>query len=166
MDVLRTVAHELTHALQHERESLPDTAGDTGSPFENEANARAGILMREYAQLHPEFFAQGLQEATAKSQFNKCYQTAQKLFQQAEKKNLNPILYQVAGYKGNGEQADANWLKVPQEYWQHYVTVIDNVVLDPTAKQFGPDKAEKYSMQELQSQWDQMYQILPKETFN
>jgi hypothetical protein len=64
MDVLRTVAHELTHALQHERESLPDTAGDTGSPFENEANARAGILMREYAQLHPEFFNHGLAESS------------------------------------------------------------------------------------------------------
>ena len=56
MDVFRTVAHELTHAHQHEREAVPATAGETGSKYENEANARAGILMREYAQLHPEFF--------------------------------------------------------------------------------------------------------------
>ncbi len=56
MDVLRTVAHELTHRRQHERESVPDRAGETGSPWENEANARAGILMRDYARLHPDYF--------------------------------------------------------------------------------------------------------------
>jgi len=62
MDVLRTVAHELTHRHQHERESVPTDAGETGSPYENEANARAGILMRDYARLHPEYFAVGQAE--------------------------------------------------------------------------------------------------------
>jgi hypothetical protein len=59
MDVLRTVAHELTHTHQHERETVPDDAGETGSPYENEANARAGVLMRDYGQLHPELFDAG-----------------------------------------------------------------------------------------------------------
>ena len=59
MDVLRTVAHELTHKHQHERETVPDDAGETGSEFENEANAQAGILMRDYAALHPEYFTAG-----------------------------------------------------------------------------------------------------------
>ena len=61
MDVLRTVAHELTHTHQHERdgEKMGMDAGETGSPWENEANARAGILMRDYARLHPDYFALG-----------------------------------------------------------------------------------------------------------
>jgi hypothetical protein len=61
MDVLRTVAHELTHKHQHERdgERMGPDAGETGSPWENEANARAGVLMRDYAKLHPEYFAAG-----------------------------------------------------------------------------------------------------------
>jgi hypothetical protein len=61
MDVLRTVAHELTHRHQHERDGkrMGPAAGETGSPYENEANARAGILMRDYARLHPEYFASG-----------------------------------------------------------------------------------------------------------
>jgi hypothetical protein len=59
MDVLRTVAHELTHKHQHEREEVPSDAGETGSRFENEANARAGILMRDYGRLHPELFNAG-----------------------------------------------------------------------------------------------------------
>ena len=62
MDVLRTVAHELTHRRQHEREDVPSSAGETGSPYENEANARAGILMRDYARLHPEYFEAGQAE--------------------------------------------------------------------------------------------------------
>jgi len=59
MDVLRTVAHELTHKHQHEREAVPADAGETGSQYENEANAQAGILMRAWAQEHPEHFAAG-----------------------------------------------------------------------------------------------------------
>ena len=69
MDVLRTIAHELTHKRQHETTEVPDDAGETGSPFENEANARAGILMREYGKHHPEFFlpsGEELDEGAAK----------------------------------------------------------------------------------------------------
>ena len=56
MDVLRTLAHELTHRKQDEREDMPSDAGETGSSYENEANAQAGVLMRDYAELHPEYF--------------------------------------------------------------------------------------------------------------
>lgn len=61
MDVLRTVAHELTHKHQHERDGnrMGTDAGETGSPWENEANARAGVLMRDYGRLHPELFDAG-----------------------------------------------------------------------------------------------------------
>jgi hypothetical protein len=56
MDVLRTLAHELTHHRQEEVQGMPDDAGITGSSFENEANAVAGILMRDFGQAHPEYF--------------------------------------------------------------------------------------------------------------
>jgi hypothetical protein len=59
MDILRTVAHELVHHSQQEQQDLPPSAGETGSEYENEANARAGELMREYGQQHPELFEPG-----------------------------------------------------------------------------------------------------------
>jgi hypothetical protein len=64
MDILRTLAHELTHYRQHERlgKSMPDTAGRTGSPYENEANAEAGIIMRHFQNRYPEFFASTVSE--------------------------------------------------------------------------------------------------------
>jgi predicted chitinase len=56
LDVLRTVAHELVHCAQHQTHPLPPDAGETGSRWENDANARAGIIMRDWANTHPEQF--------------------------------------------------------------------------------------------------------------
>lgn len=56
MDILRTTAHELAHCRQHEVSPLPDHAGETGSKWENQAHAIAGVIMRDYADAHPELF--------------------------------------------------------------------------------------------------------------
>ena len=58
MDILRTVAHELVHCRQHELSPLPDEAGETGSRWENEAHAKAGELMRDYADANPTKFGE------------------------------------------------------------------------------------------------------------
>ena len=46
LDILRTMAHEFTHRKQAEQETLPANAGETGSRWEDEANAMAGRIMR------------------------------------------------------------------------------------------------------------------------
>jgi len=51
-DVCRSLAHELTHHRQNELHMLEDNSGDTGSSIEDEANAMAGILMRDYGKLN------------------------------------------------------------------------------------------------------------------
>lgn len=51
-DVCRSLAHELTHHRQNELDLLTNTAGDTGTDIENDANAMAGILMRDYGRLN------------------------------------------------------------------------------------------------------------------
>jgi hypothetical protein len=52
VDILRTLAHELVHYHQHQTGQNLD--GDTGSDTENEANAEAGVIMRNFAQKHPD----------------------------------------------------------------------------------------------------------------
>jgi len=47
IDVMRTIAHEMVHYKQSATYT-PD--GQTGSDDENEANAVAGIILRDYAQ--------------------------------------------------------------------------------------------------------------------
>lgn len=49
-DLLRTLAHELTHHKQNLENRLYAEAGETGSDIENEANTQAAIIMRKYGQ--------------------------------------------------------------------------------------------------------------------
>jgi len=54
LDILRTFAHEVVHYKQvMDGKNMSSTAG---SMIENQANAKAGELMRKYGQLHPELF--------------------------------------------------------------------------------------------------------------
>lgn len=54
MDILRTVSHEFIHYKQ-----VMDgkkISSHPGSSAENEANAKAGEIVRKYGKLHPELF--------------------------------------------------------------------------------------------------------------
>ena len=55
-DVFRTLAHELVHYKQDIQNRLEPNSGKTGHPHENEANAAAAIMMRNFAQIKPEMF--------------------------------------------------------------------------------------------------------------
>ena len=57
IDVLRTLAHELIHYKQDSEGRIHDESGATGSDEENEANAGAGIIMRDFDQAYPELNA-------------------------------------------------------------------------------------------------------------
>ena len=60
MDIFRTLAHELVHAKQDEDGRIKDVSkeGETGSEVENEANAKAGIHMRNFGRANPDMFKQ------------------------------------------------------------------------------------------------------------
>lgn len=53
-DVLRTLAHELVHHKQREDNRVLDGSDD--SDIEAEANAKAGVLMRQFRNIRPEMF--------------------------------------------------------------------------------------------------------------
>ena len=54
-DVFRTLAHELVHYKQRQENRITPESGETGSDEENEANAQAGVVMRNYSQANPTF---------------------------------------------------------------------------------------------------------------
>jgi len=57
MDVCRTLAHEMVHFKQDlDKQLEDDDAGATGSPQENEANARAAVIMRNFGKAFPDMF--------------------------------------------------------------------------------------------------------------
>jgi cytidyltransferase-like protein len=55
-DILRTLAHELVHRKQDEEGRINYESGNTGSDIENEANAKAGVLLRDFGKKHKEIY--------------------------------------------------------------------------------------------------------------
>ena len=54
VDILRSLAHEMVHYKQ--MIDGQNIQGHTGSRHENEANAKAGVVLRDYGKMHPELF--------------------------------------------------------------------------------------------------------------
>ena len=55
IDIIRTLAHELVHFKQDLEGRLTDNSWKTGSPTENEAHEKAGIMLRMFDKEHPEY---------------------------------------------------------------------------------------------------------------
>jgi len=53
-DILRTLAHELVH--HHQKLNGDELNGEDGSETENEANAKAGVIMRKFGRENPQIF--------------------------------------------------------------------------------------------------------------
>jgi len=57
-DIIRSIAHELVHHKQNQEGELSgnEEEGSDGSPLENEANARAGKIVRRFGKRYPEIY--------------------------------------------------------------------------------------------------------------
>ena len=53
-DVCRSFAHELVHHKQNERKDINGKVQDVGGKIEDEANARAGSLIKQFGYDHPD----------------------------------------------------------------------------------------------------------------
>ncbi len=106
---------------------------------------------------------EGQQHMAEGRDFDRCFGQACKLYDRAVDKNLKPKLVQVADFQGDGSGADPRWVKLPQHVWQHYVVIVGDQVLDPTAQQFGPDMPTQYPVSDLDRLWGKQYQIRPRE---
>ena len=53
-DVLRSIAHELTHMMQDETGLIQGPVQDAGGFHEDQANARAGEIIKLFAKSTPE----------------------------------------------------------------------------------------------------------------
>ena len=100
IDVLRTLAHELTHYKQDTEDNLPPGAGETGTDQENEANANAGITMRDFADQNPEYF--GLEGEQAVDEHIVKHGSGYRLLSH-KGKNLGTFKSKAAAAKHEGE---------------------------------------------------------------
>lgn len=60
VDIMRSIAHEMVHLLQDIEGRLDSSEHDknnsAGSPIENEANYKAGEIIRRFGEEHPEIY--------------------------------------------------------------------------------------------------------------
>jgi Zn-dependent peptidase ImmA (M78 family) len=56
VDVMRSLAHELTHHKQYENGQLDVKPPDIGGPIEDEANAKAGQFIKMYSKIDPTIY--------------------------------------------------------------------------------------------------------------
>lgn len=56
VDVMRSIAHELIHHKQFENGKLKVKPADIGGPIEDEANAKAGQLIKLYSQIDDKIY--------------------------------------------------------------------------------------------------------------
>lgn len=68
-DILRTLAHELVHRKQEEDGRLDIKSGETGSPIEDEANATAGVLLRNFGKINNSIY-EGVKKNLNELDFN------------------------------------------------------------------------------------------------
>ena len=54
VDVCRSIAHELVHLMQNETGQLYGVIQDAGGDIEDEANAKAGEIIKRFAKSSPE----------------------------------------------------------------------------------------------------------------
>ena len=57
-DIIRSIAHEMVHHKQNSRGDLRGNPeeGEDGSPWEDEANSKAGVLVRKFGKINPEIY--------------------------------------------------------------------------------------------------------------
>jgi hypothetical protein len=55
-DIMRSLAHELVHYKQYEDRELDGEIKDVGGDIENEANAKAGELVKKYGYINRKIY--------------------------------------------------------------------------------------------------------------
>jgi hypothetical protein len=105
-DILRTLAHELVHRKQEEDGRLDIKSGETGSPIEDEANAMAGVLLRNFGKINNSIY-EGVNQINELSGLNSAYQ-----YDDSKKSSIDPtytfateggIKYKVIFRRGKNE---------------------------------------------------------------
>ena len=124
---------------------------------------KSGTNIHRIAQEEGQLLWSNKQGVTEGKDFDRCFDQACKLYDRAVSKNLEPKLVQVADFQGDGNGADPRWMKLPQHVWQHYVVIVGDQVLDPTAKQFGDTMPTQYQVSDLDRLWGKQYQIRPRQ---
>lgn len=103
-DIIRTIAHELIHRKQEEEGRIDNNSGDTGSEIENEANALAGVLLRNYGKKHVEIYEIMKNKEFLKKLINEAIQINNQVVQE-EGYNVRSVIKKIEEDAHNASKA-------------------------------------------------------------
>jgi hypothetical protein len=123
-DILRTLAHELTHHRQHELGHIKGVHdGKAGSPIENQANAAAGVLMRNFGRSHEIIY-------------EVCLPTLREIYEVEKSRNIQ-IYCDMDGVLCDFEKRFEYYYDVPaQQYYKEKGKTAFNDAVDEAGVQF------------------------------
>jgi cytidyltransferase-like protein len=126
-DICRTVSHELVHLSQKQKGQTLD--GTTGSDTENEANSKAGQIMRKFAQKNPMIFeAQDPNPMKFKIycdmdgvlvDFEKGYEELTGVDLKGSHVNGDASFWQPIADAGESFWTDLNWMSDGMDLWEY-----------------------------------------------
>jgi hypothetical protein len=103
-DILRTLAHELIHRKQEEDGRLDPNSGKTGSPIEDEANAMAGVLLRNFGKINNSIYEH--------KKMIKLTATGKNILKEAQQLSIgNSIIFGVEHHSESDAQAVIDYVK-------------------------------------------------------
>ena len=119
-DICRTIAHELVHRKQDELGLLKDPVkdGKDGTDIENQANAVAGIIMREYGRIDDTIYQEGVNDFFYMDFKKYVYKNRKQINQKLKglspkrRKEFLELLWKKQIGKGFGKEADGSELDV------------------------------------------------------
>lgn len=142
IDIMRTLAHELTHYKQQLTKGLDADSGETGSPEEDEANAVAGQIMRHFDEENPEAF--NIKPVIAEHIVK--HGSGYRLLSKKTGKNLGDFPTRAAAEK---HEREIQYFKhadeaIDEDAWHHPTPVKKPSRLTPTAKRRPAAAGRKY----------------------
>jgi len=145
MDSWRSLAHEWKHLHQNINKELTDNSGEDGSEHENEANAFAGLVMRKWGKLHPEYYTQLVESKINELEIN----------------NPNPSWEEIYDYYD--ENIYSNWKEFASNSkgWEEYEE-IRNKYCEKYNLDLETRRLKILSKQDLNNFYSEMKQLVKK----
>jgi hypothetical protein len=129
-DICRTVSHELVHLSQKQKGQNLD--GTTGSDTENEANSKAGQIMRKFAQINPMIFESQTPQFKIYCDMDGVLVDFEKGYEELTGKNI----------RGNHVKGDSSfWQPIAdagESFWTGLTWMSDGMQLWEYIKQYNP----------------------------
>jgi len=132
-DILRTLAHELVHRRQAELGLLDENSGTTGSPEENEANAVAGVLLREFGKKNKQIY----EHKILKEGFEEVIDKILKVFPEMQDDFINigvlhnknkTLITQILKHLNGRNYISENDLEKQEEKFQEFLDFLEQTI--------------------------------------